>query len=151
MFQLGRKKTSLGTPETRSSEQHTLKAAKNVYRMQAAQAFPGITFISLNAVYALSAPYLTRELKLVLQYRIKTQWCNTELHLYICQHGCDEIHSYVSHCANWAPNILQPHEFRQMTAFQEILSELSFWTLAKAFFFKLNLKSWNIKEHYAST
>lgn len=54
MFQLGRKKTSLGTPETRSSEQHTLKAAKNVYRMQAAQAFPGITFISLNAVDALS-------------------------------------------------------------------------------------------------
>lgn len=128
-----------------------LRQQKNLYRMQAAQAFPGITFISLNSVYALSAPYLTRELKLVLQYRIKTQWCNTELHLYICQHGCDEIHSYVSHCANWAPNILQPHEFRQMTAFQEILSELSFWTLAKAFFFKLNLKSWNIKEHYAST
>lgn len=54
MFQLGRKKTSLGTPETRSSEQHTFKAAKNLYRMQAAQAFPGITFISLNAVDALS-------------------------------------------------------------------------------------------------
>lgn len=69
----------------------------------------------------------------------------------ISHHSFDEVHSYVSPCANWWPNTVQPHKFRQMTAFKEILSESSFWTLAKGFLFNLNLKSWNIKEQYAST
>lgn len=63
----------------------------------------------------------------------------------VSQQNVSEVHGYVP----WWPNMVQPQKLRQITAFQAILSESSFWTLATGSFF--NLKPRNIKEQNAST